>query len=197
MVSLILLEQMGSHAFEPAAGPERYERPLSPHRRPYRTADGYLSVLPYSDRNWQETFSLLGRADLAADPRFATLAGRSANIVELQRSLSQELARHPTRWLFEQLKAAAVPCAPVNSISDLFGDPHLRAVDMFSLIPGAQDGKTRYVRSPVRFSDAPPGVDLASAPLLGQHSVPVLRECGMDDAEIDALMAAGVTRASA
>jgi crotonobetainyl-CoA:carnitine CoA-transferase CaiB-like acyl-CoA transferase len=193
MVSLVLLEQMGRHAFEPGSGAELYDRPLSPHRRPYRTADGYLAVLPYSDRNWQETFRLLDRRDLAADPRFATLATRSAHIVELQRSLSEELAKHPTQWLFGQLKAAGVPVAPVNSVNDLFDDPHLQAVGMFSLIPDGQDGKVRYVRNPVRFSQTP-GADIACAPLLGQHSLEVLRESGLDDAEIQALVAEGATR---
>jgi crotonobetainyl-CoA:carnitine CoA-transferase CaiB-like acyl-CoA transferase len=196
MVSLILLEQMGSHAFEPAIGAKLYERPLSPDRRPYRTADGYISVLPYSDRNWQAIWHLLGRADLAADPRFAALAGRTAHILELQSLLAGELSKHPTRWLFEHLKAAAVPVAPVNSIDDLFHDPHLAAVGMFSLAPDGHNAKARYVRSPVRFSQSSTEVDVTPAPLLGQHTVEVLGECGLDDAQIAALAAAGIARTS-
>jgi crotonobetainyl-CoA:carnitine CoA-transferase CaiB-like acyl-CoA transferase len=195
MVSLVLLEQMGSHAFEPPAGARLYDRPLSPHRRPYRTADGYIAVLPYSDRNWQAAWGLLGREDLAADPRFGTLAGRTPHIVELQRTLGQELAKHPTRWLFEHFKAAQIPVAPVNSIDDLFEDPHLDAVGMFTMIPDGRDAQVRQVRGPVRFSQTPARTQLSRAPGLGQHSLEVLKECGLDDLEISALVADGGTRA--
>jgi len=196
VVSLMLLEQMGSHAFEPPIGAKLYDRPLSADRRPYRTADGYIAVLPYSDRNWQAIWQLLDRGDLAADPRFAALPGRTAHIVELQGLLAVELARHPTRWLFERLKAAAIPVAPVNSIDDLFDDPHLDAVGMFSLVPDGHEAKARYVRNPVRFSESSTDVDPTPAPLLGQHSLEVLAECGLSAAETAALVTAGVVRTS-
>jgi crotonobetainyl-CoA:carnitine CoA-transferase CaiB-like acyl-CoA transferase len=147
-------------------------------------------VLPYSDRNWQDIWHLLDRGDLAADPRFASLASRTPHIVELQGLLAAELARHPTRWLFEHLKAAAIPVAPVNSIDDLFEDPHLAAVGMFALVPDGHSAQARYVRSPVRFSQSATELDVAPAPLLGQHSREVLLEAGLHDTEITALAAA-------
>jgi crotonobetainyl-CoA:carnitine CoA-transferase CaiB-like acyl-CoA transferase len=71
LVDNVLIEHLNGAAFEPAIGKMGYERLLNTGRRPYKTLDGYLAVLPYSNENWQRLFDIAGRDDLKDDPRFA------------------------------------------------------------------------------------------------------------------------------
>ena len=57
IVSFLMNEHMQARTFEPPQGPAGYQRLLTPHRRPYATADGYLCVLPYNNRHWQRFFA--------------------------------------------------------------------------------------------------------------------------------------------
>src|SRR5262249_58314326 len=69
-----------------------YKRILNPYRRPFKTRDGYLAILPYTDQNWRDFFALAGRQDLLDDPRYKTLASRLKHI----EGLYEELARIAT-----------------------------------------------------------------------------------------------------
>ena len=79
-VSFIMNEHMQGRSYEPPLGEAGYQRMLTPHRRPFPTADGHICVLPYNDRHWARFFELAGRPELAADPRFCDQPSRSANI---------------------------------------------------------------------------------------------------------------------
>jgi len=80
LVAYVMAEHLFGHAFDPPEGPIGYTRLLSPNRRPFKTRDGYLAVLPYLNEHWKVFCDVAGRGDLAADPRFATLASRLQNI---------------------------------------------------------------------------------------------------------------------
>src|SRR5258706_15251561 len=69
LVSFTLIEHLAGETFSPAEGEMGYERVLSPFRRPYRTADGYVALLPYTDAQWARFFALAGRPELARDGR--------------------------------------------------------------------------------------------------------------------------------
>jgi crotonobetainyl-CoA:carnitine CoA-transferase CaiB-like acyl-CoA transferase len=173
MVQFLLLEQQGGYVFDPPRGPAGYPRTDSPFRRPYRTRDGLVGVLPYTDAHWRSLFDLLGAHEQAADPRFATISGRSRHIDELYAWLDAELAELTTAEAIEVSRRAGVPIAPVNGIPDLFDDPHLRAVGFFPRREHPQVGTVRQARSPVRFSRSGSGPS-APAPALDSHG-PALR----------------------
>jgi crotonobetainyl-CoA:carnitine CoA-transferase CaiB-like acyl-CoA transferase len=69
MVSYTLVEHLAGETFRPPAGSMRYGRILSPHRGPYRTRDGFLSLLPYTTAQWVRFFEAVARPELATDPR--------------------------------------------------------------------------------------------------------------------------------
>jgi len=86
------------------------------------------------------------------------------------------------------LKAADIPCGPVNPLAELPADEHLVAVDFFPLAEHPTEGRIRMARPPVRFGEA----DCAlrhPAPRLGEHSRAILREAGLPEPEIDDLLA--------
>ena len=83
---------------------------------------------------------------------------------------------------------------PLNSLEDLLADPHLHETGFFSLIEHPSEGTIRSMAVPSRWSESVPDAP-RPAPRLGEHSVELLREAGYTDAEIDAMMAAGITHA--
>jgi crotonobetainyl-CoA:carnitine CoA-transferase CaiB-like acyl-CoA transferase len=193
MVSYLLVEQLGGLTYEPAEGPSGYARTASPDRRPYRTADGYLAVVVYTERQWQNFLTHVGRAAMLEDPRYATVVARSRHIDELYAIVAAELATATTAEWLEVLEGLDVPAMPVRTIEELFDDPHLAAVGMFGTVD-YPEGTVRTVRSPVRFSQTP--TVTGRAPRLGEHSLEVLRAAGVEEDRIATLVGAGATAAA-
>ena len=166
MVGFLLAEQQGGFIHNPPRGPAGYARTNSPHRHPYATADGMISILASTDAHWAALFRILREPQLAEDPRFASIRARTENIDELYAWLKDALARHPTRSLLEQLHEARVPAMRVNTIEDLFVDPHLAQTGFFEEVEHPVAGPLRQPAAPVRFSrsgsaslDAAPSLD--------------------------------------
>lgn len=168
MAQFLLLEQQGGYVFDPPRGPAGYARTSSPHRRPYRTTDGLVSVLAYTDAHWRAVFPAFGHPDLAADPRYASIGARSRHIDELYRWLEDEVATRSTAEVLAICRTANVPATVVNDVPDLFDDPHLTAVDFLQHAEHPHVGPVRQARGPVGFSrsGAPAW---APAPRLDEH----------------------------
>jgi crotonobetainyl-CoA:carnitine CoA-transferase CaiB-like acyl-CoA transferase len=192
LVSFVMVEHLYGEAFVPALDTPGYKRILNPQRRPYATRDGYLAILPYTDRHWREFCELIGRRDLLEDPRFTTIGNRLAN-VEAYYGLLGEIAKTKTNaeWL-ALLGKSNVPHGPVNTLDTLLTDPQLRATGFWKVVDHPTEGKLRMPDIAPRFSRTPPEIRRLP-PRLGEHSVEVLREARLSQAEIDAMLASGAT----
>lgn len=191
MVSFLLAEQLAGRTFVPPLGRTGYDRLLSPYRKPHRTADGFIGLLPYNTQQWTRFLSLIGRDDLAADPRVTDPVQRSSNIDMLYATIEAALpARTSSEWL-ALLGERDIPCAPVNSLEAVLDDPHLADVGMFAQVEHPTEGTLLAVRSPFR-SGEPTGD--TPAPMLGADTRSLLVELGYAAGEIDALLSAGVVR---
>jgi crotonobetainyl-CoA:carnitine CoA-transferase CaiB-like acyl-CoA transferase len=197
LAHMVLADHMAGRTFEPPIPPFRYERMLAPHRAPYRTKDGYVCVLIYNDKHWRSFFKLIGREEMFdADPRFASQEARSRNIGEVYAFVAGEMiGRTSAEWL-RTLKDADIPVAPLQSIEDVLADPHLAESGFFAATEHPTEGRLRAMAMPGAWSRTPAG-RLRPAPRLGEHSVEILREAGYAAAEIEALIASGVTRTPA
>lgn len=193
LVSFMMIEHLWERAFDPENGVAGYPRVMSQLRKPHRTSDGYVCILPYTDRNWRDFFELAKRPDLAADPRYASATSRSSNYETLYATLGEIMAGQSTEFWLTHCKPLSIPIAPVNSLEDLFKDPHLRAVGTFFQAEHPDLGTVTQVKSPVSFSRTQSEVRWL-APKLGEHSRAVLLEAGLSAEEIDALVASGATR---
>jgi crotonobetainyl-CoA:carnitine CoA-transferase CaiB-like acyl-CoA transferase len=186
MVSFLMVEHLQGAAFEPAVAPPGYTRVLSRHRRPYPTSDGHVCVLAVTDDQWNRLFGAIGRNDLAADPRFNTVAARSTYIDLLYGLLAEEICQHPTAEWLRRFTTADLPHGPVNDIDDLLRHEHLQATGFFRRFDHPTEGEIRHTDIPVQFSETP-GSIARLPPRLGEHTEEVLREAGLSPAEIAAV----------
>ena len=187
MVSYVLVEHLWERAVRPDDGALGYVRMLAPNRRPFRTRDGYLCMLAYTDRHWKAFFGLAGCPERSADPRFAQISARTENVAELYGVAEELLGERTTAEWLADLEKAEIPAGPVNSLEDLLADPHLAGQDLFRRVDHPSEAATLQVGPSARFSRSPVEAR-RHAPLLGEHTVQVLGEAGLDEAEIDALL---------
>tara|TARA_R110002049_G_scaffold188683_2_gene357176 strand:- start:2548 stop:3747 length:1200 start_codon:yes stop_codon:yes gene_type:complete len=174
-IEFVLLEHLGGFAFEPSLGRPGFSRVLSKFRKPFRTADGYCCILPYSTRNWQKFFEFIGLPEMAKDARYAELSMRVQNIDDLYALIEREAPKRSNAQWVEFCDDNSVPCMPVLSIEDLPDDPHVKAVGLFSTAEHPTEGAYKVIRSPVRFSGSQFSV-YRHAPTLGQDTEDVLAE---------------------
>jgi len=187
MLSFLLVEHLwGGVLNQPELG-LGYPRMLTPHRRPYATKDGYISVIAVSDAHWGRLFAAMDRAALIEDPRFATIAARSDNVDALYGTLAEGMRERTTAEWLDILGSLDIPCGPVNTLEDLLQDDYLRDTAFFQPMRHPLDGDVTITAIPAQFSASPPAVR-RPWPALGQHTEEVLREIGCDEGEIKAMI---------
>lgn len=159
MVSFLAIEHLGGRSFAPPLGPSGYSRALSPHRRPYRTKDGFIAVMPYTGAHWRAFFRAAGRDDWADEPALGEAAARAAMIDTLYERLADCLtARRTAEWV-AVLEEADVPCSTINSFENLLDHPHLKATGFFETVEHPSEGRLVGTKPPVRFSKTPCSID--------------------------------------
>ena len=170
-----------------------YPRTLSPYRKPYKTSDGYVCLMPYTDAHWQRFFTAGGRPELAADPRFANISARTRNIDALYAAVDALVESNSTAFWLELCNRQEIPATRVNTLNDLETDPHLQSVGFFANLTSATGDNYRFTRSPVKLQNSV--VEPRMPPRLGEHSGEVLREAGLDAQTIETLLKQGAARA--
>jgi crotonobetainyl-CoA:carnitine CoA-transferase CaiB-like acyl-CoA transferase len=121
MAAFLMSEHLAGHTLLPEEGDLGYERLFSSNRKPYKTLNGYIAVLPYSTRQWVNFLTLINREDLAQAPWVLDPAQRSEHIDELYSVLVEVIATDTSEHWLAQLGACDIPCARVNALSDLQG----------------------------------------------------------------------------
>jgi len=191
MAAFVMTEHQWGQTFDPPIGGAGYPRLMSEHRRPYKTRDGYLAVLPYWDNHWRTFVEIGGRPELAEDPRFVNMKERLENIGESYRVTGEIVATKTTREWLDLLGDTKVPMMVVNSPDELMTDPHLVASGFWREMEHPSEGALKMSRPPVTFSRSPASIRRL-APRLGEQTEEALREAGMSAGEIEALFDSGV-----
>jgi len=167
-----------------------------PHIVPYDTfpaSDGHFIIAVGNDGQFARMCEVMDRPDWAADPRFAKNVDRVRNRKTLMPLIEEiTLTRSSAEWI-AALEEIAVPCGPVNTLSEVFTDPQTLAREMRISLPhaGGPDGQVDLIGNPLKMSDTPVSYRQAP-PRLGEHTDEVLRDTlGLDDQQIAALRACG------
>ena len=178
-----------------APGPLGSAHPLNAPYQAFETADGWITVGAANQANWLKLTDALEAGALKNDPRFAANDMRMANLPGLVATLAPLFKQRSSEDWLQRLEAAGVPAGPVLDVVQMQADAQTRAREMVVEVAHSRLGKTKTLGAAVKFSAAPSGVK-RGAPVLGEHTREVLREYGYPDADIDALVAAGVVIAS-
>ena len=195
MVSFVMAEHIWGEIFEPPLGKAGYTRLMSHHRKPYKTKDGYIAVLPYMNNHWKTFCEKAERQDLIEDDRFKDLSSRVENIDDTYSETGKILATKATQEWLDIFTDTKVPVIVVNSLDDLFTDPHLEAVGFWQDFDHPTEGKLKMPGFPVKFSETPATIR-KHAPNFGEHSLEILTEAGIDEETIKQMIESKATSVS-
>ena len=153
----------------------------------FKTANGYVVIGVASEGIWRRFSQAIGRSELADDPRFAKNSNRVQNREVLITALSEIfLGRETDAWM-KLLNEAEVPCAPVQTIDQVFKAPQVLHREMLVKVEHPTAGTVPMAGIPVKFSATPASIRLPP-PTLGQHTEEVLTSwLGIEREEIEEL----------
>ena len=192
MVSYIMVEHLWGQVFEPPLAPAGYTRLMSNHRRPYKTKDGYIAVLPYWDNHWATFCKLIDREDMISDKRFINMKSRLENIDVTYSETGKALAERTTDEWLTVLKNTNVPHMHVSELDDLMQNEHLIESEFWEMHEHPSEGTLRMPKLPIYFSESPASIRLMP-PELGAHNDELLNEIGYSEDEISKLKEKGIT----
>ncbi len=195
MVSFVMAEHIWGEVFEPPLDKAGYTRLMSHHRKPYKTKDGYIAVLPYMNNHWKTFCEKAERQDLIDDDRFKNLSSRVENIDDTYSETGKILSTKTTQEWLDIFADTKVPVIVVNSLDDLFTDPHLEAVGFWQDFDHPTEGKLKMPGFPAKFSKTPATIR-KHAPNFGEHSLEILAEAGIDEETIKQMIESKATLVS-
>lgn len=186
MITFLWPEAMSDQAIPGRAKPTGPPRP----DLIFRTTDGFITAGSVSNAEWRGLCTALDRSEWIEDPRFRTLAARSANGAERIALVGAVLATRPTQEWLARLAAHDVPCAPVLRRDDVLTDPQVVYNGLIETIDQPGLGPIRQARPAARFDRTPAEIQ-GPAPSIGEHTEAILAELGFPPGEVAALIASG------
>jgi crotonobetainyl-CoA:carnitine CoA-transferase CaiB-like acyl-CoA transferase len=187
LLQMILGDHLGGYTFEPQHGDPGYHRILAPDRRPYQTKDGYVCALIYNDKQWKAFLGIVGKPEMIQDPNYATQEARSRNYGTAYAFVAEQMKKRPTAEWIAALEKGDIPVQRMNSLDDIVADPHLAAIGYLRSVEHPSEGRIKALGVPSEWSESSPEYR-RHAPRLGEHTREVLKEVGLADATIDALI---------
>ncbi|MCA3280478.1 MAG: CoA transferase [Roseomonas sp.] len=166
-----------------------------PNIAPYQefpTKDGYIILAVGNDPTFERFCKAFGQEALLTDPRFATNPIRVQNRQVVTDTLTPVMKSKTTTEWIEALEALKIGCGPINTLEQVFADPHVQARDMVVEMAHGSGETVKVIANPVKLSATPPSYRSAP-PVLGEHTNAVLTDVlKMSAAEIAALKEKGI-----
>ena len=175
-----MVENLYGETFLPGNGKVAYTRSVNANRKPYKTKDGYIALVPYSDDQWERFFEMGGRFGVFEDPRFSTYSARTENITELYAIIGEVAVTKTTQEWLDLLGEANIPAMKFNEMVDVLDDEHLKAVGFFETREHPDAGPYRSMKHPVAFSETPADTAI-DPPTLGAHTATALASLGLSE----------------
>ncbi|MEO1041801.1 MAG: CoA transferase [Pseudomonadota bacterium] len=152
---LNMVENLYGHTFVPPTENLAYTRSINPRRKPFPTKDGYIAIVPYSEKQWETFFELGGRPGVFDDERFREYKKRTENIGELYEIIEEVAVGKTTDEWLDILDRSNIPAMRYNPIDNVPDDPHLASVNFFEEREHPEAGLYRSIKHPVSFSRTP------------------------------------------
>jgi crotonobetainyl-CoA:carnitine CoA-transferase CaiB-like acyl-CoA transferase len=156
----------------------------------YPAADGQFIVASANAGQFSALCKALGHPEWVDDPRFKDNGARMAHQAELHALFSEILSTQPRSHWEEVFTKVGVPCGPINNYEQAMAHPQAQHLNVKLKLPHATGVEAPGIANPMKFSKSPVSYRRAP-PMIGQHTREVLREQGLDDAEIERLVKAG------
>jgi crotonobetainyl-CoA:carnitine CoA-transferase CaiB-like acyl-CoA transferase len=161
----------------------------------YDASDAPILIAATGDELFSRLCKAIGGEHMLAMPEFAGDKPRSENRDQLNAEISKIIGQKPAAHWIDLLNTAGVPCGPVYSIDQVFADPQVEHLNPVRHVDSKRHGRLPVVRQPVNIGDAEQPETLRyPTPESGEHTLEVLKELGLDNAEIDRLCEVGATR---
>ncbi|MFO1081450.1 MAG: CoA transferase [Reyranellaceae bacterium] len=141
----------------------------------FQTSDGWLTIGGAQQNFFRKLCAMIGKPEIADDPRFRTNAERVRNNDTLIALLQEEVKKRSTADWMSALEAEGIPAGPVLHHDEVFADPQVLARGMVAEVEHAKAGRQKTLGVPLKFSKTPASVRRA-APLLGQHDDEIKKE---------------------
>jgi crotonobetainyl-CoA:carnitine CoA-transferase CaiB-like acyl-CoA transferase len=185
MFDTILAFTLAEHLARAAVPGQKpgYDRLLTLNRGPHETSDGWLAVMPYTNRQWQALYSATGNEELLENPWHADMQTRLVRAEEAYGELKTIIRQRTTDEWIQLCRRESIPVARVNRLHEIVDDPSLhRGVLRETEHP--HGGRYRQIAPPVRFSRTPLAEIAGHAPLLDENGAEILAEAGFSPEEI-------------
>ena len=158
----------------------------------YECVDGHVAIICVTEAHWTNLLDVVGRSELADDPRFATQALRAQHEDDVDAAVAPWLRERSKYEVAAILKENRVPAAPVRDLLEVTADAHMHERGMLHYVEHPEMGKVVLPSSPLRFAGStPPGLLLE--PDIGQHTDAILSDwLGMEEISVAALKVDGV-----
>ena len=188
-----MMDHMGNRIYEPERGIAGYHKVSNPNRRPYKTSDGYIYIMPMGEGTWSRLFSLADSDISPDDPMFSNMDMMLANLPRIYAAIHEMTKLKTTQEWYELLSENNIPVMYVNDIDTLMDDPHLKAVDMFESRPHHRETGYISTKQPIKFSETPASIR-RDPPGMGEHNREILLEYGFSEEDVDRLEEGRVLR---
>lgn len=158
----------------------------------YKASDGPLNLAIATDGQWKKLCKILEILDATDDPRFHSNEERYRNRSALQAVLEAKLGDKTAQEWTSVLMENSLPCGPVYSLDQVFSDPHFQHQGVIEEVEHPTIGPLKLLSNPVRYQSTGKTSVRTPPAALGEHSIDILREFGVDALRIDKLINAGV-----
>jgi len=146
--------------------------------------DGQIAIAAPTDKHWRLLCDIIGSPELGRDERYAKNEGRQAHAEEIRAIVGEWTAQRTRDEIVETL-SHLVPAGPVNTMADIFEDPHVAAREMLPEIQQVGARPVRLAGQPIKLTRTPSRV-YHRAPILGEHNEEILAEIGMTATDLEA-----------